>query len=219
MILRREGPRHAGPSIQSDTQASWRRGHAAGGHPAVAFSGYHRRVSTDDITALPDGDLPLVRREFPWPIRVGCVLAGAFAVGVTLWELGRGLWPLNIASPFFAVIVGGACYVGVQFIRAGLSGWGDTWTYSPRTVVVQRRAWGRSTSTRLSATNVAAVEVRRHEDSDHDDAPWQVVIIPRPTFSGLAAFAGPGGVFDAGSYGSSDYADRVRRALQDHLGL
>ena len=38
------------------------------------------RMSTDDIAALPDDDLPLVRREFPWPIRVMCVGAGAFAV-------------------------------------------------------------------------------------------------------------------------------------------
>jgi len=79
--------------------------------------------------------------------------------------------------------------------------------------------WGRSTSTRLSATNVAAVEVRRSQDSDHDEAPWQVVIVPRPTFSGLAATAGPGGVFDAGCYGSQAYAERVRRALHEHLGL
>lgn len=176
-------------------------------------------MATDDTATVLASDLPLVRREFPWPIRVGCVLAGAFAIGMTLWELGRGLWPLNIASPFFAVIVGGACYVGVQFIRAGLSDWGDSWTYSAHTIVVQRRAWGRSTSTRLSATNVAAIEVRRSEDSDHDDAPWQVVIVPRSTFSGLAATAGPGGVFDAGSYGSQAYAERVRCALHEHLGL
>jgi len=175
-------------------------------------------MAHDDIDAL-ESDLPLVRCAFPWPVRVGCVLAGALAIGVTLWELGRGLWPLNITSPFFAVIVGGACYVGVQFIRAGLSGWGDTWTCAPHTIVVQRRAWGRSTSNRLSATNVAAVEVRRRQDSDHDEAPWQVVIVPRPTFSGLAATAGPGGVFDAGCYGSQAYAERVRRALHDHLCL
>ena len=167
-------------------------------------------MAHDDIDAL-DSDLPLVR--------VGCVAAGAFAIVMPLWELGRGLWPPSIATPVFAVIVGGAGYVGVQFIRAGLSGWGDSWTYAPHTIVVERRAWGRSTSTRLSATNVAAVEVRRRQDSDHDEAPWQVVIVPRPTFSGLAATAGPGGVFDAGCYGSQAYAERVRRALHEHLGL
>ena len=166
-----------------------------------------------------EADLPLVRREFPWPIRVGCVAAGAFAIGMTIWELGGGLWPLNIASPFFAIIIGGAGYVGLQFIRAGLSGWGDHWTYPPHTVLVQRRAWVRQTTTRLTTTNVAAIEVRKSEDADHDDAPWQVVIVPRPTFSGLAEAAGAGGVFDAGSYGSQDYAERVRRALHDHLGL
>ncbi|WAC64281.1 hypothetical protein OVA13_05765 [Pseudoxanthomonas sp. SL93] len=191
----------------------------AGRQTAVGVYGYHRHVSTDHIASFADDDLPLVRRGFPWPIRVGCVLAGAFAVVMPLWELGRGLWPLNIASPVFAIIVGGAGYVGVQFIRAGLSGWGDEWTYPPHTVLVQRRAWGRLTTTRLTRTNVAAVEVRRSEDSDHDDAPWQVVIVPRPMFSGLAAAAGAGGVFDAGCYGSRDYAERVRRALHGHLGL
>lgn len=166
-----------------------------------------------------EADLPLVRREFPWPIRVGCVAAGAFAVVMPWWELGRGLWPPNIATPVFAIIIGGAGYVGFQFMRPGLSGWGDVWTYPPRTVLVQRRAWGRHTTTRLSSANVAAIEVRRSEDADHDDAPWQVVIVPKPTVSGLAAIAGAGGVFDAGRYGSQAYAERVRQALAVHLQL
>lgn len=166
-----------------------------------------------------EADLPLVRREFPWPIRVGCVVAGAFAIGMTGWELGGGVWPPNIATPVFAIIIGGAGYVGFQFMRAGLSGWGDVWTYPPGTVLVRRRAWGRHTTTRLSAANVADVEVRRSEDADHDDAPWQVVIVPKPTVSGLAAIAGAGGVFDAGCYGSEAYAQRVRQALAAHLGL
>ena len=71
-----------------------------------------------NVADVFDSDLPMVRREFPWPIRVGCVAAGAFAIGMTLWELGGGLWPLNIATPFFAIIIGGAGYVGVQFMRA-----------------------------------------------------------------------------------------------------
>ena len=126
-------------------------------------------MAHDDIDAL-DSDLPLVRRAFPWPVRVGCVAAGAFAIVMPLWELGRGLWPLNIATPVFAAIIGGAGYVGVQFVRAGLSGWGDVWTYPPGQVWVERREWGRHTTTRLSAANVAVVEVRRSEDADHDDA-------------------------------------------------
>lgn len=164
-------------------------------------------MRADDADVF-EADLPLVRRAFPWPIRVGCVVAGAFAIGITLWELGGGLWPLDIATPFFAIIIGGAGYVGVQFMRAGPSGWGDVWTYPPRTILVQRRAWGRRTTTRLSTANVAAVEVRRSEDADHDDAPWQIVIVAKPTVSGLAAIAGAGGVRDAGRYGSEAYAER-----------
>ncbi len=172
-----------------------------------------------DATDVFDTDLPLVRREFPWPVRVGCVVAGAFAVVMPAWELGRALWPPNVLAPFFAIIIGGAGYVGMQFIRAGLSGWGDVWTYPRDEIHVQRREWGRHTTTRLSTANVAAVEVRRSEDADHDDAPWQVVIVPKPTVSGLAAIAGAGGVFDAGRYGTQAYAERVRNALVAHLGL
>ena len=60
-------------------------------------------MALDDIGAL-DSDLPLVRRAFPWPVRVGCVAAGAFAIVMPLWELGRGLWPPSIATPVFARI-------------------------------------------------------------------------------------------------------------------
>lgn len=175
-------------------------------------------MPADDADVF-EADLPLVRREFPWPVRVGCVVAGAFAVVVPLWELGRALWPLNLLTPFFAIIIGGAGYVGAQFMRAGLSGWGDVWTYPRDEIHVQRCEWGRHTTTRLSTANVATVEVRRSEDADHDDAPWQVVIVPKATVSGLAAIAGAGGVLDAGRFGSEAYAERVRRALVAHLGL
>ena len=109
-------------------------------------------MAHDDIDAL-DSDLPLVRRAFPWPVRVGCVAAGAFAIVMPLWELGRGLWPPSIATPVFAVIVGGAGYVGVQFIRAGLSGWGDSWTYAPMSAIWRTFTWNKEKVEQVSLEN------------------------------------------------------------------
>lgn len=177
------------------------------------------RMPPHDTSALPDADLPLVSRIIPWPFRVLLVAFGVFAVVMPAWELGRGLWPLNIATPVFAVIIMGAAFVGIHLVMAGLSGWSDVWTYPPGAIVVTRRGWGRQTTQRLTATHVARVEVRWLEEAEGADSQWQVVVVPKLTFSGLGAKAGPGGVFDAGSYGSQDYAERIRRALLDHLGL
>lgn len=176
-------------------------------------------MPADDIADVLDSDLPLIRRHFPWPVRLLFFAFGVFAMGMPAWELGRGLWPIGIATPVLAIIIAGAAIVGLQFVRIGLSGEEEAWRYPPRTIVVSRHAWGRKASMRLSATNVAAVDVRRHDGADDDDLAWQVVVVPKPTFSGMGAAAGPGGVFDAGHYASRQYAERVRRALQAHLGL
>ncbi len=182
-------------------------------------NGYHGAMPAADLADVLDSDLPLVRRHFPWPLRLLFFAFGLFAMAMPAWELGRGLWPVGIATPVFAVIIMGAAVVGLQFVRIGLSGGGEAWRYPPRAIVVSRRTWGREASTRLSATNVAAVDVRHLDDADDDGLAWQVVVVPKPTFSGMSAAAGPGGVFDAGRYGSEHYAERVRRALQAHLGL
>ena len=177
------------------------------------------RMPSHDATGLTDTDLPLVSRSIPWPLRVLLVAFGAFAIVMPAWELGRGLWPLNIATPVFGVIIMGAAFVGFHLVMAGLSGWSDVWTYPPGAIVVTRRGWGRQTTQRLTATQVAGVDVRWREEAEDADTQWQVVVVPKSTFSGLGAKAGPGGVFDAGSYGSQAYAERIRQALLDHLGL
>ena len=168
---------------------------------------------------LPDSDLPLVQRGLPWPLRVLLVAFGVFAMVMPAWKLGRGLWPISIATPVFAVIIMGAAAVGIHLMVAGMSGWGDVWRYPPGVIVIERRAWGKETTLRLTSTNIATVEVREWADAEDDDARWQVVVVPKPTFSGLAGRAGQGGVFDAGHYGSQEYAARIRQALLDHLGL
>ena len=175
-------------------------------------------MAADDVAVILDSDLPLVRRELPWPVRVLMLGAGLFVIVVPVWELGPGLWPPNIAMPVFAIIIMGAFSVGIRMIQAGLSDWGEHWSYPAGSIEVRRRDWGRVAITRLSSTNVEAVEVRRHEDADRDEQ-WQVVVLPKPVFSGLAAKAGPGGVFNAGTFASQAYAERVRRALLQHLHL
>ena len=169
-----------------------------------------------DVT-MPEGDLPMVRHGFPWPLRVAFGMLGVFAVVMPVWELGRGLWPLSIATPVFAIIIGGAASVGIAMIRAGLAFDTQVWSFPPGVVLIRHKAWRSERELRLTAHNIAAIEARRIEAMEGDDY-WRVVIVPKPTESGLR-MAARNGVFETGDFTSEAYAARVRRALLEHLGM
>jgi hypothetical protein len=142
---------------------------------------------------------------------------GLFAIVMPVWELGRGLWPLSIATPVFGIIIGGAASIGIAMIRAALAGEAQAWRFPVDAVVVHCRAWRSEWEVRLTAHNIAAIEARRIEMSEGADV-WRVVIVPKPTHSGLR-MAGRNGVFETGDYASEAYAARVRRALLEHLRM
>ena len=164
-----------------------------------------------------DSDLPLVRQSLPWPLRLLLIALGLFVAGLPLWELGRALWPPNIVTPFFGIIIAGAAGIGFKVVATGLNGEGLEWRYPPGAVVVRRSSWRKHRETRLTAANVAAVEVRGGRSMDGDGV-WRVVIVPKPSDSGLLA-ASRSGRFEAGDYGSEQYAQRVRDALLEHLHM
>lgn len=164
-----------------------------------------------------DSDLPVVRHGWPWPLRMAFAAFGVFAIVMPAWELGRGLWPLSIATPVFAVIIGGAASIGIAMIRAALAGEAQVWRFPAQAVVVHCRAWRSEWQVRLTAHNIAAIEARRIERSEGADV-WRVVIVPRPTHSGLSV-AGRNGLFETGDYATEAYAARVRRALLEHLRM
>lgn len=166
---------------------------------------------------LLDGDLPLVRHGLPWPLRLLFGAFGVFALVMPTWELGRGLWPLSIATPVFAIIIGGAATLGIAMIRAGLASDTQVWSFPLGAVLIQHKAWRREWEVRLTAHDIAAIEARRIEAMEGDDY-WRVVIVPRATQSGLR-MAARNGVFETGDFASEAYAARVRDALLEHLGM
>jgi hypothetical protein len=74
-------------------------------------------------------DQPLVLSEV-WPraFSVALVVIGFGVVALTLHDLGNALWPINILTPFFAVIVGGAVMVGLAFAAGGMQPRARHWT-------------------------------------------------------------------------------------------
>jgi hypothetical protein len=164
-----------------------------------------------------DSDLPLVRHGLPWPLRLLFFGFGVFALVMPAWELGRGLWPLSIATPVFAIIIGGAATVGIAMIRAGLACDKQVWSFPPGAVLIQHKAWRHEWEVRLTSHNIAAIEARRIEAMEGDDY-WRVAIVPKPTESGLR-MASRKGVFETGDYTTASRADTVRRALLAHLQM
>lgn len=164
-----------------------------------------------------DSDLPLVRQLLPWWARLLLIVAGACVAGLPAWELGRGLWPPNIATPVFGIIIAGAAGIAWAMVGAAPSGKGHAWAYPEGTVLVRMRGWRVHSALRLTAGNVAAVEVRKRVDMDGDDC-WRVAIVPKPTSSQLAQ-AAQSGVLETGDYKSAAYAERVRLALLAHLRM
>lgn len=167
--------------------------------------------------SLLESDLPVVRHGIPWPLRVLFFGFGVFATVMPTWELRRGLWPVSIATPVFAIIIVGAASVGIAMIRAGLASDAHVWSFPPGAVLIRQKAWRSERELRLTAHNIAAIEVRRIEAMEGDDY-WRVAIVPKPTESGLR-MATRNGVFETGDFTSEAYAARVRRALLEHLGM
>ncbi len=99
-------------------------------------------------------------------IRTAFGLIGAGIIFLVFHELGRGLWPINLTTPFFAVIVWGGCFVGGSMLISALVGDEMIVTVGDKTIEIERKSpWRRSIKV-LSPGDVIAVSVREHEWSE-----------------------------------------------------
>lgn len=73
---------------------------------------------------------PLVLSE-PWPraLSVGMIAIGVGVIVLTFSDLHRALWPVNLLTPLFAVMVGGACLVGFTLAAGGLQPRAKRWCF------------------------------------------------------------------------------------------
>lgn len=87
------------------------------------------------------GNDGLFRHAIPVPtaVRVIFVIAGLFIIVIATWELHRGVWPLNFASPFFLFLILGAWSVGGPVALAGLTGPASLWIVGPGRIVIENK--------------------------------------------------------------------------------
>ena len=68
------------------------------------------------MTTVADVHEHPMRLEMPVPAPVRAIFVGIglFVIGISTWELWRGVLPLNIFSPFYFLILAGAWSIGVS---------------------------------------------------------------------------------------------------------
>ena len=104
------------------------------------------------------------------------LISGTFVMIITLHELGRGVWPLNITSPFFAMLIVGAFTVGGPIAFAGIFAPSLAWTVrTGRIEITMTNPW-RSWTRHFIPATIVGFELREH---DHDSGPnsFSVVMV------------------------------------------
>jgi hypothetical protein len=160
--------------------------------------------------------LPAVRHALPWAGRLLFVAGGLTVIALPTMELGRALWPVTAFSLVPAAIILGAAAIGVLLVLAGLLGEAQSWSYPPRTLVVERRLWRRVSQSRLTGRDISSIEVEHVANSEGPDT-WRVVVVP------LKAVDRDGRrtrhTYRTHGFRSQAEVEAGRRALIRHLGL
>lgn len=121
----------------------------------------------------PDGRTYLL--PHPAFVRIILMLAGALALVMAPYGLWRGVWPPNIFSPFFGLIMIGGMAVGAAFLYGGLIAPAVCLTFSPGVIEVSLiYLWGQSHKT-IRADDIEEFLVELVEDSDSGDR-WHATI-------------------------------------------
>lgn len=128
------------------------------------------------MSASLDAEPLEIRIPVPLGVRTLFVSAGLFVVTIATWELHRGVWPLNPASPFFLFLIFGAFSVGVPIAFAGLFGEAAVWSVEPGRLTIVRTNPFRTRSEAIAATEIHTIEVREKENSEGPNS-WDVELV------------------------------------------
>jgi hypothetical protein len=108
-------------------------------------------------------------------VRVMLTLAGLFALFIAPYELLRGVWPLNIASPFFGFIMLGGMSVGAVFVYSGLAMPSATLVFHEGSLEVHRKYLHTMRSSLIRAADIDSIDIVESPSSDGPND-WHAVI-------------------------------------------
>ncbi len=104
----------------------------------------------------------------PHPVAARAIwtLAGLFALIIAPYELLRGVWPLNLMSPFFGIIMLGGMSVGAAFVWAGLAAPSVKLTFLEGGLELERQYLWRTRRNLIRKSEISCVEVCESVSSD-----------------------------------------------------
>lgn len=121
---------------------------------------------------------PVFVHEVPFPLfqRGIFLVFGLVPVILAPYELWRGIWPPNILTPFFGLLVFVAVSLGGTMIRGALFGASAVLEFRRDSLtVIERTPFGQTTS-HYDAADIADIRVVRIESSEGPDE-WAVTIV------------------------------------------
>lgn len=122
---------------------------------------------------------PVFVHEVPFPLfqRGMFLVFGLVPTILAPYELWRGIWPPNILTPFFGLLVFVAVSLGVTMIRRAVFGASAVLEFRRNQLtVIERTPFGQTTS-RFEVADIADIRVVRIESSEGPDE-WAVDIVP-----------------------------------------
>lgn len=124
------------------------------------------------------GEDGLLRHPVPVSaaLRLFFLATGLFVIVIATYELYRGVWPFNFASPFFLFLIFGAWSVGGPIAWAGLTGPSTLWTIGQGRIVIERKQpFRRLQSDVFAQGDGSRLVIAEHESMDGDPT-WSVVL-------------------------------------------
>ncbi len=130
---------------------------------------------------MPNTDKPRhLIHDVPMPsfLRILLVGMGIFAVVMPALELRRGVWPLNILTPFFAVIIIGAWSVGFSALKGGLFGYMIRWHITPGMIDIKLINPFQQRHFIYKPSDVEHFSIQKHEWSERGPT-WAVEMLTK----------------------------------------
>jgi hypothetical protein len=129
------------------------------------------------MTSQPDNAAPALVHDVPFPtfMRWAFAAIGLFAVITPAYELGRGVWPLTVVSPFFAFIILGAWSIGFAMLGAALFGHAALLEFRPGELRVRQSSPFKTRELVFALSAIVSMDVKETESSDGPNQ-WGVEI-------------------------------------------
>jgi hypothetical protein len=111
------------------------------------------------MSQVRPNDPIILEDRIPVPVRVVLAAVGMFFLVVPAMDLWRGVWPLNVTTPFFGLLLFGALHGGAVLAGAGFLGPVKRWTVERDSLLIEFTAHRFARTWRKHRWDVVELEV------------------------------------------------------------